>query len=258
MEIHSAAEEQQQLFSLVSSSLSEPTSLRRKNQFGFVHRLGKDTLDVLDTVGGIVDFIGQIALESLNLIKSPFKFRFSELVVQLEATGYRAIGIVTLVTFLIGTVVAYLTGEQLQQYGANIFIVDGIAFGMTRELSPLLVAIIVAGRSGSAFTAQIGTMKLNDELDAMTTLGLSPLRVLVLPRIVALMICMPLLVFLGNLAGITGGLVAADLSLGVTAATFIERLQTVLTVKNSCHRSNESSRICIFHSGQLRVIWVCK
>src|SRR5690606_4573921 len=116
--------------------------------------------------------------------------------------GFDAIPIVALVTFLIGVVLAYLTGVQTEKYGANIFVVDGIGLATCRELSPILVAIIVAGRSGSAFTAQIGAMKLNEEIDALITLGLSPMRVLVIPRLLGLLITMPLLVFVGDIAGI--------------------------------------------------------
>ena len=147
---------------------------------------------------------------------------------QLESGCIDAIPIVALVTFLIGIVISYLFGAQIEKYGGNIFIVDAAALAMCRELSPILVAIIVAGRSGSAFTAQIGTMKLNEEIDAMVTLGLSPMQVLVLPRVFALMLAMPLLVFVGDVVGICGSMLIADLRLGVTGVTFLERLQVVL------------------------------
>jgi phospholipid/cholesterol/gamma-HCH transport system permease protein len=138
---------------------------------------------------------------------------------------------VALVTFLIGVVVAYLSAMQLQKYGANIFIVDGIGLTMARELSPVLVAIIVAGRSGSAFTAQIGAMKINEEIDALQALGLSPIHVLVLPRLIALILAMPLLTFVGDVIGIAGGALIANEMLGITPITFYERLQTVLPLK---------------------------
>ena len=177
-------------------------------------------------------FVGHCTLEVGRTITSPSLLRHKELSVQIQDTGLNAVPIVSLLTFLIGIVIAYLTGVQIEQYGANIFIVDGVSLAMCRELSPILVAIIVAGRSGSAFTAQIGAMKLNEEVDAMSTLGLSPIRVLVLPRLLALVLIMPVLVFIGDIAGIMGGLVIADLRLGVTAATFIERLHAVLWVRS--------------------------
>jgi phospholipid/cholesterol/gamma-HCH transport system permease protein len=104
--------------------------------------------------------------------------------------------------FLLGVVFAYLLGDQAQQYGANIFVVDGILLAVMREVSPVIVAVLVAGRTGAAITAQLGTMKVTEEIDAITTLGLSPLAVLVIPRILALLLAMPLLVFIGDIAGV--------------------------------------------------------
>jgi hypothetical protein len=128
--------------------------------------------------------------------------------------------VIILVTGLIGMVFAYLLGMQASQYGANIFVVDGVAIGMTRELAPMLVAIIMAGRSGASFTAQLGTMKLTEEIDAIRTLGLSPVAVLVVPRVLALMIAMPLLTFVGNVASIGGAILVAGPILDITPLTF--------------------------------------
>ena len=231
VELSNCSEAQRNILLLTSSSLATPSKLREKSYFGALVALGDDTMKFLQMVVSILEFIGQTTVECLRLIRKPSGFRFRELVVQIESVGYRAIPIVVLVNFLIGIVVAYLTGVQLEQYGVNIIIVDGVSLGVTRELSPILVAIIVAGRSGSAFTAQIGTMKLNEEIDAITTLGLSPMRVLVLPRILALMIAMPLLVFAGDIAGILGGMATADLRLNVTMVTFLERLRIILPLQ---------------------------
>jgi phospholipid/cholesterol/gamma-HCH transport system permease protein len=129
-----------------------------------------------------------------------------------------------LVTFLIGIVFAYLLGLQAQQYGANLYVVDGVAIGMARELAPIIVATIVAGRSGAAFTAQLGTMRLTEEIDAIRTLGLSPMYVLVLPRVLAITVALPLLVFLGNVASLGGAMAVCASMLEVTPTTFIERV----------------------------------
>ncbi|MDH5343511.1 MAG: ABC transporter permease, partial [Betaproteobacteria bacterium] len=133
-----------------------------------------------------------------------------------------------LVTFLIGVVIAYLLGIQALQYGANVFVVDGVGLAMCRELSPLLVAVVVAGRSGAAFTAQIGTMKVQQEIDAISTLGLSPVQVLVIPRLVAIIIALPLLVFVGYIAGILGGMLICAVQLDITPLTFLDRMHSVL------------------------------
>ncbi len=217
---------------LAMDSIDSPCPLKEKQRFGFIAVTGKGTLEVVHTVGTILGFIGHSSTELAKAIVTPKLFRGKELVVQLEAVGLNAVPIVALVTFLIGIVVAYLSGVQIERYGANIFVVDGISLAMCRELSPILVAIIVAGRSGSAFTAQLGAMKLNEEIEAIVSLGLLPARVLVLPRILALMISMPLLVFVGDVSGILGGMLIADFRLGVTETTFIQRLRIVLLVKS--------------------------
>ncbi len=142
--------------------------------------------------------------------------------------GLDAIPIVALVTFLIGVVFAYLLGVQAQRYGAGIFVVDGVGLAICRELSPMLVAVVIAGRSGAAFTAQIGSMKVQEEIDAIRTLGLSPVQVLVIPRLVALTLALPLLVFVGDLCGIAGGLWAASWQLDIVPAAFLDRLHAVL------------------------------
>jgi phospholipid/cholesterol/gamma-HCH transport system permease protein len=169
-----------------------------------------------------------VALELLSLIRRPKLFRVKETASQFETICIDAIPIVALVTSLIGVVFAYLLGLQAQRYGANIFVVDGVGLAICRELSPLLVAVIVAGRSGAAFTAHIGTMKVQEEIDAISTLGLSPIQVLVIPRLVAITIALPLLVFVGDVTGIAGGMLVGAWQLDISAATFLDRLHSVL------------------------------
>jgi phospholipid/cholesterol/gamma-HCH transport system permease protein len=165
-------------------------------------------------------------------ILRPGTLRLKELTVQLEAVCLNAIPVVVLVTALVGIVFTYLLGMQASQYGANIFVVDGVGIGMTRELAPMLVAIIMAGRSGASFTAQLGTMKLTEEIDAIRTLGLSPAAVLVLPRMLALMIAMPILTFISYVAAIGGAMLVAGPMLEITPITFLDRLQTALALRH--------------------------
>ena len=169
-----------------------------------------------------------VVLEALALLRRPGRFRAKETVAQFEAVGLDAIPIVALVTFLIGVVFAYLLGVQAQRYGANIFVVDGVGLAVCRELSPLLAAVIVAGRSGAAFTAQLGTMKVQEEIDAISTLGLSPVQVLVIPRLAAIVVALPALVFVGDVAGIAGGMLVGAWQLDIGAAAFLDRLHAVL------------------------------
>ncbi len=133
--------------------------------------------------------------------------------------------------FLLGVVFAYLLGSQAQQYGANIFVVDGLLLAILREISPVIVAVLVAGRTGAAITAQIGTMKVTEEIDAITTLGLSPLAVLVIPRVLALLLALPLLVFIGDIAGILGGMLVTQEQLDISYHMFMDRVVDVLLLK---------------------------
>lgn len=199
---------------------------------GLLGQLGAASAAVAGLIAGHVGFLGLVTVELARLLVRPSAFRPRELLSQLRQVCVSALPVVVLVTFLIGTIVAYLLGQQAEQFGANIFVVDGVALGMVREFAPIIVATIVAGRSGAAFTAQLGTMKLNQEIDAIRTLGLSAEQVLVVPRVLALMIALPLLVFAGDVAGIAGAMGVADLMLGITPTTFLERMQSALTVRH--------------------------
>jgi phospholipid/cholesterol/gamma-HCH transport system permease protein len=196
-----------------------------------VQRVGAAAINLWRLLVSHNAFVGAVALDALDLVPRPRRFRLRETVSQFESAGLDAVPIVALVTFLIGVVFAYLLGQQALRYGANIFVVDGVGLAMCRELSPLLAAVIVAGRSGAAFTAQIGTMKVQEEIDAISTLGLSPIQVLVIPRIVALTLALPLLVFVGDAAGIAGGMLVAAWQLDIAPATFLERLHDVLPLR---------------------------
>ncbi len=230
IELREFSDSHASIYQLALQSVAKPSPIKRSKNQGFLTQLGIGSVDAFRAGQSILSFIGLTFVELLRALCHPRSLRLKELSVQIEECGLNAVPIVCLVNFLIGIVIAYLSGVQLEYYGANIFVVDGVALAVVRELSPILVAIIAAGRSGSAFTAQIGAMKLNEEVDAIATLGLSPIRVLVMPRILALIIVMPILVFFGDIAGILGGLLIADIRLGVTGATFIDRLQFALTL----------------------------
>ncbi len=172
-----------------------PTEHHRER---IVEMIGRRGIEVGHDLVGDVNFLGATVAGVAHSVLRPRSLRVRELAVQFEQVCLNAIPVVALVTLLIGIVFTYLLGLQAEQFGANIFVVDGVGIGMTREFAPIIVAVIVAGRSGAAFTAQLGAMKLTEETDAIRTLGLSPMDVLVLPRVIALMISMPLLVFVGD------------------------------------------------------------
>jgi len=184
-------------------------------------------------LSGHVSFLGFVLVELGRALADPRRLRWRELLTQMSRVCVSAVPVIALVTALIGLVFAYLLGLQAEQYGANIFVVDGVALGMTREFSPLIVATIVAGRSGASFAAQLGTMRLNEETDAIRVLGLSIAQVLVVPRVLALVLSLPLLVFVGDIAGLAGAALIADTMLDVTPATFVARLQEALAPRHA-------------------------
>ena len=194
--------------------------------------LGRKASVLADLLGGHLNFFGATLAAFGEALIRPRRLRLRELTVQLEQTGLTAIPVVALVTMLIGIVITYLLGLQAEKYGANIFVVDGVGIGATREFAPIIVAVIVAGRSGAAFTAQLGSMRLTEETDAIRTLGLSPMQVLVLPRVLALMIVLPLLVFVGDVMSLVGAMAIAGPMLDVTPSAFMARLHEALPVRH--------------------------
>jgi len=174
-------------------------------------------------VAGMLTFIGEAAVVGLRSLRHPSRLRWRPVLHNLHGAGFNALPIVGLLSFLMGTVIAYQGAEQLRRYGANIFIADLVGLSMLRELAPLLTAIIVAGRSGSAYAAQIGTMKVTEEIDALRTIGIVPTELLVLPKILALIIALPLLTVYADMMSIFGGMVMARAQLGVNFEDFIDR-----------------------------------
>jgi phospholipid/cholesterol/gamma-HCH transport system permease protein len=198
---------------------------------GVLEGIGRSTLAIGAHVTGLLDFVGRLTIELATLLGNPGRWRWREFGAQLGSIFVGAIPIVAGMLFLLGVVFAYLLGDQAQQFGANIFVVDGILLAVMREVSPVIVAVLVAGRTGAAITAQIGTMKVTEEIDAITTLGLSPLAVLVIPRMLALLIAVPLLVFIGDIAGVVGGMLVAQEQLDISYYVFKDRMVDVLELK---------------------------
>ena len=178
----------------------------------------------------ILGFLGAVMARLGGVIIHPGRLRFTSLVHHMQEIGFNAIPIVSLMAFLIGVVMAFQGAVQLRQFGAEVFVVDLIAISVLRELGILLTAIIVAGRSGAAFTAAIGSMKMREEIDAMQTLGLDPIEVLVLPRMLALVIVLPLLGFIADVMGLFGGAMMSWIELGVSPGMFQTRLYESIDV----------------------------
>lgn len=198
----------------------------------FLHLVGVKSADRAMKLLAFLGFFGQLSMIFFSSFFHLRYIRWKEMVFEINESGIKALPIILLTTFLIGIVVAYQSASQLKLYGANIFIVDMLGISILRELTPMLAAIIVAGRSGSAYAAQIGVMKITEELDAMRTMGFDPYVFLVLPRIIALMIMMPILIFFADIAGVVGGMLIANLDLGLAPTLFLDRFVEVIKIKH--------------------------
>ncbi len=191
---------------------------------GLLARIGRRAWGLVAGSGGYLAFVGESALALLRALRHPRTLRWRPILHNIQTAGVEALPITGLLSFLMGVVIAYQGADQLQRFGANIFVVDLVALAMLRELSPLLTAIIIAGRSGSAYTAQIGTMKVTEEIDALRTIGVGAQELLVLPKVVALVVVMPLLTVYTDVTGVLGGMVMASTKLDVGFDAFVDRL----------------------------------
>lgn len=220
-----ASPEQSALIETVAEALPEEEGeeVGKREFLQWVGDIGHRTVMAGQATASLLNFLGATLDRIARTLLDPRRLRATSLVSQMEAVGYNAVPIVALMGFLIGVVLAFQGAVQLRQFGAEVFVVDLIAVSILRELGILLTAIIVAGRSGSAFTASIGSMKVREEIDAMRTLGLDPLEVLVLPRVLALLITLPVLGFVANMSGLFGGALMSWIELGVSPGMFITR-----------------------------------
>lgn len=220
------------MLNLVKEQKQKSKKILPRNKRAFFEKIGEKTYQNYLVFLSFMAFIGELFANKIYYLISYKSIRFKEIAFEINESAVKALGIVSLTSFLIGLVIAYQSAFQLKLYGANIFIVDMLGISIFRELSPLITAIVIAGRSGSAFTAQIGAMKITQELDAMQTMGFDPYRFLVLPKIIALMITMPILIFISDIMAIIGGMVVANIDLGITIELFIHRFNEVIAIKH--------------------------
>lgn len=194
---------------------------------GFIARIGEVSLGLIARAYSILGFFGLVSTTAVRLARHPRRLSVTAIVAQMEQTGVNALPIVGLLTFLIGVVIAYQGADYLRFYGLESYTVQLTGASILRELGVLLTAIILAGRSGSAFTAQIGTMRVNEEIDAMRTIGLDPIEVLVLPRVFGLLLTLPMLTLYANFMGVFGGGLMAWSQLGIGIPEFLSHLSTI-------------------------------
>ena len=207
-------------------------AFEEKKENKFFENVGKKTYELYLSTIHFLNFVGKVFYFLLYSLLNPKKIRFKATLKYIDTSAINALLIVAVTSFLVGVVIAYQGSVQLEKFGANIFIVEMISITMFREIAPLVTAIVIAGRSASAYTAEIGAMKITEEIDAMRTMNFEPIIFLTIPRIFALCISLPLLVFFADIVGVMGGMVIAYTSLDITYVEFINRLQNEVPVKH--------------------------
>lgn len=224
--------EAQNLYEYVSGRGGVPGQRPKAARPGVIENIGRAGIAQISKNLGLLAFVGEMAVAAAPLLLSPLRIRWKVVLRELGEAGYKALPIVGLLAFLLGVVIAYQGGVQLRQYGANIFIADLVGLSMIRELSPLIAAIVVAGRTGSAYTAQIGTMKVTEEIDALRTMAITPMDQLVIPKLIALVVALPLLTVYADIMGVLGGMVMSGSMLGIGMSTFLDRLLEAVSLQS--------------------------
>jgi phospholipid/cholesterol/gamma-HCH transport system permease protein len=197
-----------------------------------VERVGAATIAYAESMGGFVTFLGAVTIALGRFMIGRARYRRVDLLVAIQDCCANAFGIVTLISFLVGTILAFMGAVQLEQFGASIFVADLVGIGMARDMGAMMTAIIMAGRTGAAFAAQLGTMKVTQEIDALSTMGISPMEFLVLPRVLALILMMPLLCFYSDLMGMLGGAAVGTGMLGLSFASYFRQTLHVVTLSD--------------------------
>ena len=214
------------LMEQVRSRADKP--LHQEPRHGLLQRTGRSAVAAARQAQAFLQFVGEAALAAARLLRHPRLWRPRAIWHEIQIGGVDAVPIIGLTSFLLGVVVAYQGADQLRHYGANVFVVELVGYAMLREFAPLIGAIIIAGRSGSAYAAQIGTMVVAEEIDALRTIGIDPLQRLVLPKILALAVALPLLTVFADITGVFGGMVMARSQLDIGYAEFVDRFGRVM------------------------------
>ena len=223
-ELRGLSQDNERLYRLFKfDELAKPEGPGTPPPGNFFERVGETSWEMLEELRVHIFFTGQVVVGLARAARNPFKVRWKEVFVTCEKFGANSLFIIALVNFLIGLVIAFQSAIPMQQYGAQVFVADLIVIAYFKELGPLMTAFVVNGRSGSAFAAELSTMKVNEELDALDTMGLDPVNFLVVPKVLAALFMLPLLTVFGNLFGLLGGLVVF-LSMGLTFTTYINQI----------------------------------
>ncbi len=220
----------QRLLRLALAVPEKEDARRQAVHESFLADVGKETLDLIQSTTAILDFIGEAFVAWLRLFGGRVRFRRVDLLLLIQDCGAQALPIVTLISILVGLILAFVGAVQLRLFGAQIYVADLVGIAMAREMGAMMTAIIMAGRTGAAFAAQLGTMQVNEEIDALRTLGISPMEFLVMPRMIALVLMMPLLCVYADFMGILGGLLVGTGMLDLTFMEYFNETREALTL----------------------------
>ena len=234
------------LLALASAVPDRQDPKKKASKESFLSVLGGKVLDLYDSAGEVIEFIGEATVAVGRFVRGKASFRKVDLVLFLEDCGAKAFPIVTLISLLVGLILAFVGAIQLKAFGAQIYVADVVGIGMVRVMGAIMTGIIMAGRTGAAFAAQLGTMQVNEEIDALKTLGISPMEFLVLPRMIALVIMMPLLCVYADLMGILGGMIVGVGMLDLNVIEYLNETRSTLTMTTFF--------IGLFHSAVFGVI----
>jgi phospholipid/cholesterol/gamma-HCH transport system permease protein len=215
-----------------TAELPDPERTRRKSVADWLQAVGENVSEVGASAAQFVQMLGAVTFAFLRVLVRPRSFRFTSMVHQIDLVGWRAVPIIMLITFLIGAILAQQGIFHFRRFGADIFVVDMVGILVLREVGVLIVCIMVAGRSGSAYTAELGSMKMREEVDALQTMGFDPIAVLVLPRIIALVIAVPILTFLGEMSALYGAGLVASFYGNIQPEVFLQRLREVISLNH--------------------------
>jgi phospholipid/cholesterol/gamma-HCH transport system permease protein len=241
----------------LAAAVPERKGARRgEERESLLEQVGKGWLDVVRSGGDIVEFVGEAVVSFGRLLAGKARFRRADFVVVIQECGAQALPIVSLISILVGLILAFVGAVQLEQFGAQIFVANLVGIATAREMGAMMTGIIMAGRTGAAFAAQLGTMQVNEEIDALKTLGFSPMDFLVLPRMMALIVMMPLLTLYACLLGILGGMIVGVGMLDLTLTQYIHQTQSALGLNDFAYGLVKSSvfGVLIAISGCLRGI----
>jgi phospholipid/cholesterol/gamma-HCH transport system permease protein len=230
--IHMSEKEEGIMNLLDLDALKAQPLITEKQHLGIIGRIGKASLSIFSDLGSVISFTGELIWDTVFALRHPFSIRWGEVLLYMKRVGVDGLPILGLISFLLGLIMAFMSSLQLKQLGANVYVASLVSIAMVRELGPIMTAIVVAGRSGSAFAAEIGTMKVNEEVDALITMGFNPIQFLAIPKVFAAMFVVPLLTLFADIFAIAGGMVVGVLGLNLTLHTYIQQTFRALDLFN--------------------------